>query len=114
MTEERPRRTVYVSRDASGRLQAELDTAPRAAYENLCATIAVRFGLSPVSRLIEGVDEVFQDYASGDCTIGLEWDTWSRFSVVAKTRESEPLLREIVAFLETAADDDRDPSGRTR
>jgi hypothetical protein len=31
--------------------------------------------------------------------VGLGWDNWSGFIVVAKNPESEPLVREVAAFL---------------
>ena len=86
-------------RDASDRLTFEVFDAPADSYPELCEKVVRRFKLTPANQLIVGLDEMFQDYASGDFVVGLEWDNWSGFIVVAKSPECEPLVREIAAFL---------------
>jgi hypothetical protein len=58
------------------------------------------FHLEPVGTLVSDfVNLVFQDYRRGSQVVGLEWDNWSGFIVVAKTPESEPLVRAIAEWL---------------
>jgi len=68
-------------------------------YGALCGEIARRFGLKPVGRATVGLDEAFQDYRSGDLVLGLEWDIWSGFIVVAKNASAEPLLHQVADYL---------------
>lgn len=42
---------------------------------------------------------MFRDYSDGERTVGLEWDIWSGFIVVAKDSESETLVRQIAEYL---------------
>ena len=86
-------------RDASNRLCYEIHDADSLQYPELSATVASEFNLTPVGDLITGHDEMFRDYTDGSFHIGLEWDNWSGFIVVAKTPESEPLGESIGAFL---------------
>jgi hypothetical protein len=59
----------------------------------MCQEVAAAFGLSPMPGLVtNGYDFVFQDYSRGDLVVGLEWDNWMEFTVVAQTTESEPLV----------------------
>ena len=86
-------------RDASNRLCYEIHDTDSLQYPELAATVASEFNLIAVGDLITGVDEMFRDYTDGSLCIGLDWDIWSGFSVVAKTPESEPLVESIGAFL---------------
>lgn len=64
-----------------------------------CDRIVNKFGLSPAGELIVGLDEMFRDYTDGPNVIGLEWDNWSGFIVVAKNADAEALVRSIAKFL---------------
>ncbi|MFN9626467.1 MAG: hypothetical protein ACK6AT_09455 [Planctomycetota bacterium] len=64
-----------------------------------CDRIVNKFGLSPAGELIVGLDEMFRDYTDGPNVIGLEWDNWSGFIVVAKNADAETLVRSIAEFL---------------
>ena len=86
-------------RDSSSRLCFEIHDADSLQYPELAATVASQFNLTPVGELIMGLDEMFRDYTDGSLRIGLDWDHWSGFIVVAKTPESEPLVESIGAFL---------------
>jgi hypothetical protein len=87
-------------RIAAGRLAFSLGRAPADSYRPMCEAVAATFGLSPVPGLVSnGYDIVFQDYRRDVQVVGLEWDNWMGFTVVAKTTESEPLVREIGAWL---------------
>ena len=87
------------SRDASDRLTFEIYDSPSERYPRLCKQIARRFNLGPATELVVGLDEMFRDYTDGTCSIGLEWDIWSGFMVVAKQPNSESLVRSIANFL---------------
>ena len=64
-----------------------------------CDRIVNKFGLSRAGELIIGPDKMFQDYTVGQNVIGLEWDNWSGFIVVAKKADTEALVRSIAEFL---------------
>ncbi|MBI3821314.1 MAG: hypothetical protein HY289_01395 [Planctomycetes bacterium] len=86
-------------RIASGRLAFSLGRAPADSYQSMCQAVAAEFGLSPQPGLVSnGYDIVFQDYSIGELVVGLEWDNWMGFTVVAQTTESEPLVQEIGAW----------------
>jgi len=62
--------------------------------------VAGTFELAPhTAPVTNGYDIVFQDYRRGEQILGLEWDNWTGFTVVAKSSASEPLVREIAAWL---------------
>ena len=68
-------------------------------YAELCRKVVDQFKLIASSDLIAGFSEIFRDYTDGTATIGLEWDNWSGFIVVAKQADAESLVRKIAAFL---------------
>src|SRR5207245_410338 len=87
-------------RDASGRLTFEMFRAPAGSYRAICEVVAGTFELAPhTAPVTNGYDIVFQDYRRGEQILGLEWDNWTGFTVVAKSSASEPLVREIAAWL---------------
>ena len=86
-------------RDASNRLTYDICAIESERYPELCNELAAIFELKPVSELVVGLDEMFRDYTNGHVTIGLEWDIWSGFIVVAKDVESEQLVRQIGDYL---------------
>lgn len=90
-----------LSRDASGRITFEKEDIPREGYRDVCKYIASHFTLAPTGGLVEGLDELFQEYRSGDVIVGLEWDVWSGFVIVAKNHEAEQLVKEMGALLES-------------
>jgi hypothetical protein len=85
-------------RDASNRLFASFD-AEASSYGRLVARVSDEFGLQALGSRIEGLEEIFQDYAQGGLKVGLEWDVWMGFQVVAKSPESEALVTAIARFL---------------
>ena len=87
-------------RIAAGRLAFSLGRVPADSHRSLCEEVAATFGLSPKPGLVtNGHDIVFQDYTRGEFVVGLEWDNWMGFTVVAQTTESEPLVQEIGQWL---------------
>src|SRR4051812_6720559 len=85
--------------NASDQLTFALPNSLDCAYGRLCKQLAEKFGLRPHGRLIEGLDEIFQDYDRDGNIVGLEWDIWMGFTVVAAHPEAEPLVREIGEYL---------------
>jgi len=106
VTEHSPDCRGHFWRDASGRLVYELHRVAGADYAAVCDLVRRRFRLQPSGDRAVGLDELFQEYGSGSGAISLEWDNWTELSVVAKDAESEPLAREIGAFLGSAPEID--------
>jgi hypothetical protein len=92
-------RQVEVHRDASDRFCCEAPKVSRGDYAELCNAISERFQLVSTGPEVSGLETVFREYRGRDGMIGLEWDIWSGFIVVAKDVATEPLVREISAFL---------------
>ena len=94
-----PNPSGHFHHDASNRLTYEVFDLDSSRYAMTCDRIVNKFGLSPAGELIVGLDEMFRDYADGPNVIGLEWDNWSGFIVVAKNADAETLVRSIAEFL---------------
>jgi hypothetical protein len=78
------------SRAANNRLTFEMDEIPADGYRLIRDDIAATFHLVPDKPLISnGWDIAFQDYRRDEHIVGLEWDDWSGFLVVAQTQASE-------------------------
>jgi hypothetical protein len=86
-------------RDSSGRLTFDLPHVEAVAYPEVCRGIVNEFGLTPVDEIVVGLDEVFWNFRRGDQVVGLEWDIWMQFMIVAKSEASEPLVRDIATWL---------------
>jgi len=71
-------------------------------YFKVCKKIVKHFKLKESGQLVHGLDETFQEYKLGRFIIGLEWDIWSGYIVVAKNKQSEALVREIAEFINEA------------
>lgn len=106
MTEHSPDCRGHLWRDASGRLVYELHRVAGADYVAVCEIVRSRFRLQASGDRAVGLDEIFQEYRSTAGTVSLEWDNWTELTVVAKDAESEPLAREIAAFLGSAPEID--------
>jgi hypothetical protein len=92
---------IKYHRDASKRLLFDDDKIPVNLYKEVVGRIKSEFVLKPLGKVISnGYDVAFRDYASGTMVVGLEWDNWSGFIVVAKSPESEPLVRSIGDWFE--------------
>lgn len=90
----------WFHRDASGRLTFEMFNIPGEAYSTICQEVATALQLEPMGTLVtDFASTLFQDYRRGSQVVGLEWDNWSGFIVVAKTPESEPLVEAIAEWL---------------
>ena len=108
-TSSNPRFGLF-TRDASNRLTYEIYALEIATYLVLCGMIVEHYKLTTTEHLIVGLDEIFQDWQRGDDRIGLDWDIWSGFMVVAKTIGSENLVVEIGDWLELNRDEISKPS----
>lgn len=86
-------------KDASGRTTIEILEWPAAQYPHLRDAIAKKFALAPKMELVQTHDVVAQDFEQGTAIVGIEWDIWSGFCVVAKTACAKDLVHQIGAFL---------------
>ncbi len=86
-------------RDGSGRLTFDLPGVAATDYPALCRSVADALGLAPAGDILVGLEQMFWDFQRGDQVIGLDWDIWMEFIAVAKSEASEPLLRDIAAWL---------------
>lgn len=89
---------MTLHRDASNRLVAAFDV-DACAYEPLVARLVERFGLTRTGAVTQGHDEVLAAFASESARIGLEWDVWLGFQIVAQDAASEALVTAIAAFV---------------
>ncbi len=88
------------TRDASDRLCYEVYTLDSSMYMIVSYMIVEHFYLTSTDHLVDGFDGLFRDWWLGDIRIGLDWDIWSGFIVVAKESTSEALVRGIGEWLE--------------
>jgi hypothetical protein len=87
-------------RDSSERLTFELSRVSAADYPEVCKAVVTAFGLVPdYESFAAGLDVVFMDYRRGEQVVEMAWDNWTGFTVVAKSTNSEPLVREMAAWL---------------
>jgi hypothetical protein len=86
-------------RDASDRLTFGVFEVNAEVYSDLCGRIAETFQLDPLGPAINGLDVVFRDFARDNQIVGLEWDIWSGFTVVAENLGSEELVRQVASYL---------------
>lgn len=86
-------------RGADQLLNYSIDKVEACQYAQLCQQLAGEFHLRPVTKLIDGLDVIMQDYTDGIHTIGLEWDVWSGFMVGANSPESEALVHKLAEYL---------------
>ena len=89
-----------IRRDASGRLTFEMFHVSADSYRAVRDAVVSAFQLEPeTAPVTNGCDIVFQDFRRGEHVVGLEWDNWTGFTVVAKTPASESIVRDIAAWL---------------
>ena len=86
-------------RNASNQLTFDFDNISSWSYKKVTKSVVKHFNLQPVGKLTVGLDERFQEFKSGDLTVGLEWDNWSGYTIDAKNKEAEPMLREIANYI---------------
>jgi len=88
-------------RNASQQLRIEFFQIEADLYQQITQLVVNQFQLKPVGEPASGPHERFQEFQHQTKVIGLEWDFWSGYSVVAKTESAEKLVRKIAAFLES-------------
>jgi hypothetical protein len=88
-------------RNASGCLTLDQAGIDSTHYPALCRALADAVGLEQCGDFVIGPDQIFCDFARDDQIVGIEWDVWMDFMVVAKTRPAESLVREIGSWLDT-------------
>jgi hypothetical protein len=86
-------------RDASGRLTFEASQVDAKDYPSFCRSVANAFALTTDGSLTIGPDQMFWDFRRGDQAISLDWDIWMGFMVVAETKESEQLIKDIAVWI---------------
>jgi hypothetical protein len=96
-----PRRRFQFLRDASDRLTFEICNVGADSYLELRDEIAKAFSLLPHTSATSTYDVAFRDYELNGSIVGIEWDNWSGFLVVAKNPAAEPLVRKIAEYLGT-------------
>ena len=87
-------------RNASNQLTIDFEKVKSTMYSKITQAVIKTFSLKSSSQLTEGLDEVFQNFKLDDAEIGLEWDIWSGYTVVAKNVKAEELVREVATFIE--------------
>ncbi|QDT26659.1 hypothetical protein Enr10x_19690 [Gimesia panareensis] len=88
-------------RNASQQLTIDFYDIDSRRYTAITKSVVRQFQLEPAGELIIGLDEMFQEFQKEDLRVGLEWDIWSGYIVLAKTESAEDLVREIGAFLQS-------------
>ncbi|WP_444921773.1 hypothetical protein ACJJID_05190 [Microbulbifer sp. CnH-101-G] len=88
-------------RDFSGRLCYEINDLPLDNYKETKRALVKKFELCPFGITIYGLDEVFQSYMRGFKRVGIEWDVWSGFTIVAKSKRAENLVINMARYLES-------------
>ena len=90
---------MYKHRDASQRLMIEFFQIEADLYQMITRAVGEQFQLVPVGELVSGLEERFQDFQHQRKVVGLEWDIWSGYIVIAKTTSAEKLVRKIAAYI---------------
>ncbi|WP_278467115.1 hypothetical protein [Gimesia maris] len=91
---------MHKHRDASQRLTIEFFDIEANLYPQVTQIVVDQFQLQPVGELVTGPEERFQEFQHLRKVVGLEWDFWSGYCVVAKTKSAEKLVRKIATFIE--------------
>jgi hypothetical protein len=89
-------------RDASGRLTFDLAEVDAEDYPAVCRATADALGLAPDGPPVIGPDQVFWDFRRDEQSVGFDSDIWMGFMVTAKAEASEPLARDIAAWLSSS------------
>ncbi len=92
-------KNVNGHRNSSNQLTFDFDKIEAGSYSSVTKYIVDHFELKPTTKLIQGLEEIFQDFKLGDLVVGLEWDIWSGYIVCSKNRKSEVLSKNIAMFV---------------
>jgi hypothetical protein len=93
------REILEEQRDFSNRVTFDFDSVDADMYTIITQSIVEKFNLKPKNKLLEGVEEIFQDFKIDKAVLGLEWDIWSGYTVVAKNKEAKELVRDVAEFI---------------
>jgi hypothetical protein len=87
-------------RDATNRLVFEMSQMPARHYAEVVNDLVEVFGLVPDNNgVVIFLEAAFQNFRRGDAIVGLEWDIWSGFIVVANDIAAEGLVSEIADYM---------------
>ena len=86
-------------RNASGQLTYDRNDCEVSQYYSLRKYVARKYGLYPLGITISNGEVMFKTYFRGARLVGLEWDIWSGFIVVAKNPRAEEIVTEITSEL---------------
>ena len=86
-------------RNFSKQLSFDFNDIDAARYSYITDTIVKNYDLKEASKLVRGFDEIFQEFKTDEKVVGLEWDIWSGYMVIAKNTDSEKLARDIANFI---------------
>lgn len=86
-------------RDSSNRLTFDLPQIEANSYPAVCRAISNAFELKPVGEIIFGPEQIFWEFHRGGQLISLDWDIWMGFMGVSQSKEAEPLIEDIAAWL---------------
>ncbi len=89
-------------RDASGRLTFDTSSVQAEDYPAVCRSVADAFGLTSAAPLVVGPEQMFWEFQLGEQAVGLDWDIWMGFMIVARAGGAEPLVRGIAAWLSSS------------
>ena len=67
----------------------------------ISSILVVKFGCTQPDLPIVGLDEVITQCRKGNIELGLGWDNWSGFYVLANSSEGDELVKEIGTYLDT-------------
>ena len=88
-----------INRNASNQLSVDFDKIESKSYRKITKSVVKEFELEEENKLTNGLDERFQNFRLRNMVIGLEWDIWSGYTVVAQNTEAEPLVSEIGNYI---------------
>ena len=86
-------------RNATNQLTIDFNKIEAKMYSEITNEVIRKYELETNNELVTGLNEIFQEFKSGDAIIGLEWDNWSGYIVNAKNIDAEPLVKKIAAFI---------------
>jgi len=90
---------VDTNRNASNQLSIDFDKIESKLYRKITKSIVKEFELEEENKLTNGLDEIFQNFRLNNMIVGLEWDIWSGYTVVAQNIQAEPLVSKIGNYI---------------
>ena len=87
------------NRNASNQLSIDFDKIESKLYRKITKSIVKEFELEEENKLTNGLDEIFQNFRLNNMIVGLEWDIWSGYTVVAQNIQAEPLVSKIGNYI---------------